>query len=178
MDMVWFRFLFAVIVTSVVDIKVGSGLPPGFMRAADSRTLCLPQQSWVKCEIYSRCSQPAWMCILLLTVGVLYLSATSATARKNPAYKPNWEFPFCNREWCNCNSATVVQQKKRNGFLSVQAVFKALPQLPQKISGTVHYLLCLEFIERHISTVLSRIANGNGVAALRGFYQSVLGKCF
>ena len=89
-----------------------------------------------------------------------------------------WHSRCCNKEQSNCNSATVVQQKKRKDFLSVQAVFKALPQLPQKISGTIHYLFRLEFVERHIAAVLSCVANGDGIAALRGFYQIVLGKCF
>ena len=35
--------------------------------------------------------------------------------------------------------------------------------------GTVHYLFRLKFIESHISTVLSGVANGNSIAALRGF---------
>ncbi len=50
--------------------------------------------------------------------------------------------------------------------------------MPQKISGTVHYLFRFEFVERHIAAVLSCVANGDGIAALRGFYQSVLGKSF
>ena len=115
---------------------------------------------------------------LFLTVGVLYFSATSATALKKPAYKPNSTPPFLQQSAAQLQQRHSCTTEKEKGFSQRTSRFKALPQLPQKISSTVHYLFRLKFIERHIAAVLSGVAHGDRVAALRGFYQTVLGKCF